>query len=231
MELQNGYKVIYEKAADGKRTFYASKSNAYPAAEDIELASFDDADFEGKVIYEHKGKFYVSVGNLPAYDENGMPTDTLIEGFDEVFKKTTAADTTTEIVIQNPHAEAISTNGDSHGKLSVNGDIVTLNATGTVKWLKSATEVYGNWVGFKVTAPEGTDPANIIITRPDNETRVLANILDGENYAHMYWNFAERDLIATYYIDWDNDGTNDLTVVIDATEATLEAAPLEEVAE
>jgi hypothetical protein len=89
MNLQNGYKVIYEKAADGKRTFYASKSDAYPAADDITLASFDDADFAGKVIYEYAGEFYVSEGKLPAYDENGIPTDTKIEieHFNDVFVK------------------------------------------------------------------------------------------------------------------------------------------------
>ena len=92
MELKNGYKVIYEKAADGKRTFYASKSNAYPAAEDVVLASFNDADYKGKVIYEYKGDFYVSTGSVPAYDEDGVPTDTKIEGFDKVFVEDVAVE-------------------------------------------------------------------------------------------------------------------------------------------
>lgn len=89
MNLQNGYKVIYEKASEGKRTFYASKSNAYPADDDITLATFDDEDFAGKVIYEYAGEFYVSEGKLPAYDENGVPTDTKIEieHFNDVFVK------------------------------------------------------------------------------------------------------------------------------------------------
>ena len=98
MNLQNGYKVIYEKAADGKRTFYASKSTAYPNEDDLVIASFNDADYRGKVIYEYKGKFYVSTGALPAYDENGEPTDTVIEGFDKVFKRTAATDVTTGVV-------------------------------------------------------------------------------------------------------------------------------------
>ena len=85
MNLQNGYKVIYEVAADGKRTFYATKSNVYPNTEDTVLASFNDADYVGKVIYEYKGAFYVSTGSVPAYDENGVPTDTKIAGFDKVF--------------------------------------------------------------------------------------------------------------------------------------------------
>ena len=86
MNLQNGYKVIYEVAKDGKRTFYASKSAIYPNDNDLVVASFDDADFKGKVIYEYKGDFYVSTGSLPAYKEDGTPADNKIEGkFDEIF--------------------------------------------------------------------------------------------------------------------------------------------------
>ena len=91
MELQNGYKVIYEKAADGERTFYASKSNAYPDTEDLVLATFkDDVDFKGRTIYEYKGKFYITaVGKTPAYGEDGIPTDECInsDNFDLVFTK------------------------------------------------------------------------------------------------------------------------------------------------
>ena len=85
MNLQNGYKVIYEKAADGKRTFYASKSAIYPNDDDLVVASFNDADYKGKVIYEYKGDFYASVGSIPAYDENGVPTDTKLDGFASIF--------------------------------------------------------------------------------------------------------------------------------------------------
>lgn len=75
MDLQNGYKVIYEDAKDGKRTLFASESNRYPTEEDFEIASFAKKDFEGKTIYEHKGKFYVSKKAVPSY-ENGVSTDT-----------------------------------------------------------------------------------------------------------------------------------------------------------
>lgn len=89
MDLKNGYKVIYEKAKEGKRTFFASKSNSYPNAEDTELVSFTDADYAGRFLYEYKGKFYVTeAGKLPAYDENGVPTDSLLsDKFNEVFIK------------------------------------------------------------------------------------------------------------------------------------------------
>ena len=72
MKLQNGYKIIYEKAIDGKRTFYASKSSVCNPDVDTVLATFADADYKGKFIYEYKGKFYVADGNIPAYDETGQ---------------------------------------------------------------------------------------------------------------------------------------------------------------
>jgi hypothetical protein len=231
MNLQNGYKVIYEKAADGKRTFYASKSNSYPAADDVVLASFNDEDYRGKVIYEYKGKFYASTGAVPTYDENGEPKDTLIDGFDKVFMHVDVDKPSNEPMQSqySAHAKAITTNGDSHGKLTVKDNVVTLNATGTIK---PATNPNGNTyhhVGFKITAPEGIDPANVVITRPDGKTRVMANILDGANFTNMYWKPTEDDRVFTYYIDWNNDGVNELTVIIDASEAVL--APSVETAE
>jgi hypothetical protein len=221
MNLQNGYKVIYEKAADGKRTFYASKSAIYPNDDDLVVASFNDADYKGKVIYEYKGNFYVSTGSIPAYDENGVPVDTKIEGFDKVFNKASVEDCVTKVPVQLPHTEAISTNGDSHGRLSVKGNVVTLNANGTIAPKTNPNGNTYHHVGFKITAPEGIDPANVIITRPDGKTRVMANILDGENFTNVYWNVTEDSRKFTYYIDWNNDGVNDLTVVINASKATL----------
>jgi hypothetical protein len=103
MDYKNGYKVVYEVAADGERTFYASKSNAYPARDedgkiiDTKLASFKDADYQGKVIYEYKGEFYVSTDSLPKYDENGIPTDKKIEGFDLVLKEAEETPASTEV--------------------------------------------------------------------------------------------------------------------------------------
>lgn len=221
MNLQNGYKVIYEKAADGKRTFYASKSNSYPAADDVVLASFNDEDYRGKVIYEYKGKFYASTGAVPTYDENGEPKDTLIDGFDKVFIHVDKPSNEPTQSQYPAHAEAITTNGDSHGKLTVKDNVVTLKATGTIK---PATNPNGNTyhhVGFKITAPEGIDPASVIITHPDGKTRVMANILDGDNFTNMYWKLTSEERVFTYYIDWNNDGVNDLTVIIDASKATL----------
>ncbi len=224
MNLQNGYKVIYEKAADGERTFYASKSGVFADAEQIgeaiEIGKY-------KLIYEKNGKIYCSESNAPKFDENGEPADTAIEGFDKIFVETEdvlGGAGSDVLVSQEPHAEAITTNGDSHGKLTVSDNVVTLKATGTIK---PATNPNGNTyhhVGFKVTAPEGIDLANIRITRPDGKIREMANILDGKNFTNMYWKITEEERVFTYYIDWNNDGVNDLTVIIDATEATLVTA-------
>ena len=230
MNLQNGYKLIYEKAAEGKRTFYASKSNV-PTAEDVEIASFIDAEYQGKIIYEYKGKFYVSTKNAPMYDENGEPTGTSIEAFDKILIKdavNTPTHAPSHTPTQDAHVEAIATNGDSHGKLTIKENVVTLKASGKIM---PATNPNGNTyhhVGFKITAPDGVDPANVIITRPDGKTRVMANILDGANFTNMYWLITEDDRVFTYYIDWNNDGVNDLTVIIDASKATLETVPAAE---
>lgn len=91
MIYKNGYKVVYEIAADGKRTFYAAKSTAYPTRDedgnitDTVLATFDDAEFAGKTVYEYAGEFYVSTGAVPAYNEDGTPADEKIKGFEALF--------------------------------------------------------------------------------------------------------------------------------------------------
>lgn len=217
MNLKNGYKVIYEKVADGERTFYASKSGVFADAEQIgeaiEIGKY-------KLIYEKNGKIYCSENSVPAFDENGEPTDTTLEGFDKIFVETEDG-LDDGGVAQEPHAEAITTNIDSHGTLTVSDNVVTLKATGAIK---PATNPNGNTyhhVGFKITAPEEIDLANIRITRPDGKVREMANILDGANFTNMYWKITEDERVFTYYIDWNNDGVNDLTVIIDATEATL----------
>ena len=103
MNYKNGYKVVYEVAANGERTFYASKSSAYPVRDedgkiiDTKLASFKDADYQGKVIYEYKGEFYVSTDSTPKYDENGVPTDDKIEGFDLILKESEETPASTKV--------------------------------------------------------------------------------------------------------------------------------------
>ena len=76
MNLQNGYKVIYEKAADGKRTFYASKTGVFADAEKILEATIG----EYKLIYEKNGQFYGSTSGIPT--EN----DYCFVEFNKVFK-------------------------------------------------------------------------------------------------------------------------------------------------
>lgn len=76
MNLQNGYKVIYEKAADGKRTFYASKTGVFADAEKIAEAVIG----QYKLIYEKAGRFYGSETGIPA------ESDYCFEEFDKVFK-------------------------------------------------------------------------------------------------------------------------------------------------
>lgn len=77
MNLQNGYKVIYEKTADGKRAFYASKTGLFKDAELITEATIG----EYKLIYEKNGLFYGSTTGVPTED------DYCFEAFRAVFEK------------------------------------------------------------------------------------------------------------------------------------------------
>lgn len=111
MIYKNGYKVVYEVAADGKRTFYAAKSNVYPARDedgnitDTVLATFDDTEFAGKTIYEYAGEFYVSTGAVPAYNEDGTPADEKIAGFEPLFVEGAEAATVAEELATEPVAD------------------------------------------------------------------------------------------------------------------------------
>jgi hypothetical protein len=212
MNLQNGYKVIYEKAAGGEHVFFASRTGTFADAQ--ELGRLMDGEY--KLIYEKNGQLFSSVTGIPTESDEEFT----------VFKKAIEAGTTAQ---KYPaYTDAITTNGDSHGKLFVETDVVTLKATGTIEPATNPNNNTYHHVGFKITAPDGIDPASVIITRPDGKTRVMANILDGANFTNMYWKLTEDDRVFTYYIDWNNDGVNDLTVIIDASQAVL-AVPTSEV--
>ena len=86
MNLQNGYKVIYEKAADGMRTFYASKTGFFADAEVIAEAEIG----KYKLIYEKDGKFFGSETGLPTED------DYCFEAFDKVFVEQSSEEETEE---------------------------------------------------------------------------------------------------------------------------------------
>lgn len=75
MNLQNGYKVIYEKTSEGKRAFYASKTGLFADAELITEATIG----EYKLIYEKNGRFYGSTTGLPT------DNDYCFEAFNKVF--------------------------------------------------------------------------------------------------------------------------------------------------
>lgn len=96
MNLQNGYKVIYEQAKNGKRTFFASKTGICDPTVDKQIGDeFTISDFANRTIYEYKGKFYVTAeGRTPAYGEDGVPTDDRLSAFDEVFVKQEETDST-----------------------------------------------------------------------------------------------------------------------------------------
>ena len=78
MNLQNGYKVIYEKIADGKRTFYATKGIKCDPAVDDKIIEATIGEY--KLIYEKDGSFYGSKTGIPAEG------DYCFAEFDKVFK-------------------------------------------------------------------------------------------------------------------------------------------------
>ena len=62
MNLKNGYKVLYAEAAEGMRTFKASKTGTFADAEiiaEIEMGKY-------KLIYEKEGKIYGSETGVPS---------------------------------------------------------------------------------------------------------------------------------------------------------------------
>jgi hypothetical protein len=80
MNLQNGYKVIYEKTADGKRTFYATKNVTCNPEVDDKIVEAEIGKY--RLIYEKGGRFYGSESGIPAEG------DCCFEGFDKVFVET-----------------------------------------------------------------------------------------------------------------------------------------------
>ena len=79
MNLQNGYKVIYEKAADGKRTFYATKNAACDPTVDDKIIEAEIGKY--KLIYEKNGEFFGSTTGIPTEEDDCFTT----ENFKKVF--------------------------------------------------------------------------------------------------------------------------------------------------
>lgn len=75
MKLQNGYKAIFDKAADGKHTIYASKTGLFKDAE--EIGTFEAGQYN--LIYEKQGKLYHSQTGIPA------DSDSTVAELDKLF--------------------------------------------------------------------------------------------------------------------------------------------------
>jgi hypothetical protein len=93
MNLQNGYKVIYDSAVNNEHTFYASKTCVFADAEEIvKLAAG-----EYKLVYEKNGCVYGSKTGVPAEG------DTCFTEFNKVF--TAEAENETEKEPELPEGE------------------------------------------------------------------------------------------------------------------------------
>lgn len=82
MNLQNGYKVIYEKIADNKRAFYATQTGVCDPEVDSKIVEVNIGDY--KLIYEKDGQIYGSTTGIPA------DGDHCFAEFDSVFNEATA---------------------------------------------------------------------------------------------------------------------------------------------
>lgn len=90
MKLQNGYKVVYEKAEGGIRTFYGSLTGECNPNVDFKIAIFKDADYVGKKIYMHNGRFYAVDEKAAAFVNEEPAGECITEASDEVLvEKTT----------------------------------------------------------------------------------------------------------------------------------------------
>ena len=102
MNLQNGYKVIYEKAAEGKRTFYATKTNVCDPTVDDKIV--EAAIGEYKLIYEKDGQCFGSVTGVPTEEDHCFTE------FDTIFKLATEEPKTEEPKTEDPKTEEPKTN-------------------------------------------------------------------------------------------------------------------------
>ena len=96
MNLQNGYKVIYEKIADGERTFYATENAKCDPTVDEKIVTAAIGDY--KLVYEKNGQIYGSTTGVPAEG------DRCFAEFDKVFKAATEEPATT--ASEEPEAPA-----------------------------------------------------------------------------------------------------------------------------
>ena len=157
----------------------------------------------------------------PTYTESG-----LTEG-----KKCSVCDDILEAQKELPAINTIINIGISDRSYCVapiiDGNTITFKATGKILWASSETVPGGNWVGFKITVLEGADGSTVKYTTPSGNTYVVKDVKDdvaeGENVCvSVYKNAANIEGTTTYFVDYNGDGENDLTVVIDVTGATLE---------
>ncbi|MBR5215250.1 MAG: T9SS type A sorting domain-containing protein [Bacteroidales bacterium] len=101
----------------------------------------------------------------------------------------------------------------------------TITVDGEVPCIANGLGIVSNWIGFRITMPEGVD-ANVarVFTPGSNGTyneKTLASILDaGKNYASM-WVSIQYKREFDYKIDWNNDGKTDLVIYIKANDATI----------
>lgn len=124
MELKNGYKVIYDEAANGEHIFSASKTGVFADAEELVKI----AAGEYKLVYEKDGKLYGSATGIPA------DGDTHLSGFDKVIvadDEGEEASTEPDAVNEEPAADPIAEEPEVSSETPVEDEAP---ATGDDEW-------------------------------------------------------------------------------------------------
>ena len=101
MKLQNGYKVIYEKIADGKRAFFADKLDGTAATQLGEAIKIG----EYKLVFEKDGGIF---GSATGKVEDGER----IKAFDEVFVVAGQETEQTNVIDDEPEQDELPANDE-----------------------------------------------------------------------------------------------------------------------
>ncbi len=108
MKLQNGYKVIYEKIADGERTFFADKMDGTEATQlgnAIKVGKY-------KLVFEKDGQIY---GSETGRTEDGV----CLKAFNEVIIEAKDEEPTKTNVEPETEEPDVNDEGDDEEELEV----------------------------------------------------------------------------------------------------------------
>lgn len=144
---------------------------------------------------------------------------------------------TKEITISVPEAKgtierAVSSNGGDNVTVNIEGQSIIFN--GEIEYYiadeSNSLPISGNWVGVKITAPEGVMPdENAVLTVNDINCNIdgipgwdnIKEEGDGDNYFHLYQRVREIPKVNNIVMKWNNESTERYFINLAST-STLE---------